>query len=601
MENNQNVDLIRKMLSLVESTNLKAQSIISEEEITSTPEVEVDEQVTQAAKGGAEVLASVLAAEKGLFQTFKNEIPALSKFKNADEAISALKSGEMATADAFKIVKQANKVPEIAAKLKGFLSDSKSFQDIAKKVYPKGTVMPANAQNLKVAQDTLTKTYGMSAAEAEAALKTAFQKASGGSGKSVSAFKGVKGGNPALNPNTLKGSSPEVSKFVSQNVVKPAEEVAKGAGLLSKIGDRGAELARKAAEQIRKFKPDVFARLSKLKGRLSAKQLALYGLAGYGIYELLKGAFDSDGKNANGIIPACIANLEGADFVLGTGDVAVVKIADGIDQKSSGHGGLFFWPNGRAITGDGKVRGSYYCKGTSGGPSDIATKLQEQSSDFSKYGNIHVDWDGEKKKEVTPNPNPKPKPSPYKACTKLPFAYGCKNDMIREMQVCLGLPKEMQTGNYGPKTQALLKEKGYDLSGGIIKQTYDAVLADCGQPKERRKLEPIEPVKLAGIKPIPSKIDIKLPDLTRLIQMNPQPVNLYNEMKKQGLIKGDANATPLEDGTTLPPTRRVKYKGPDLDSETLDKLDTIISGMGYTRIKQKIDKSYGDKYVWLKN
>ena len=600
MENNQNVDLIRKMLSLVESTNLKAQSIISEEEITSTPEVEVDEQVTQAAKGGAEVLASVLAAEKGLFQTFKNEIPALSKFKNADEAISALKSGEMATADAFKIVKQANKVPEIAAKLRGFLSDSKSFQDIAKKVYPKGTVMPANAQNLKLAQDTLTKTYGMSAAEAEAALKTAFQKASGGTGKSVSAFKGVKGGNPALNPNTLKGSSPEVSKFVSQNVVKPAEEVAKGAGLLSKIGDRGAELARKAAEQIRKFKPDVFARLSKLKGRLSAKQLALYGLAGYGIYELLKGAFNSDGKNANGIIPACIANLEGADFVLGTGDVAVVKIADGIDQKSSGHGGLFFWPNGRAITGDGKVRGSYYCKGTSGGPSDIATKLQEQSSDFSKYSNIHVDWDGEKKKEVTPNPNPKPKPSPYKPCTKLPFEYGCKNDMIREMQVCLGLPKGMQTGNFGPKTQSALKEKGYDLSGGIIKQTYDAVLADCGQERKRERLEPIT-LAPRDITKIQSKIDIKLPELTRLIQMNPQPVNLYNEMKKQGLIKGDANETQLEDGTTLPATNRVKYKGPDLDGETLGKLDTILSGMGYTRIKQKIDKRYGDKYVWLQN
>lgn len=613
MENNQNVDLIRKMLSLVESTNSKAQSIISEEEITSTPEVEVDEQVTQAAKGGAEVLAGVLAAEKGLFQTFKNEIPALSKFKNADEAISALKSGEMATADAFKIVKQANKVPEIAAKLRGFLSDSKSFQDIAKKVYPKGTVMPANAQNLKLAQDTLTKTYGMSAAEAEAALKTAFQKASGGTGKSVSAFKGVKGGNPALNPNTLKGSSPEVSKFVSQNVVKPAEEVAKGAGLLSKIGDKGAELARKAAEQIRKFKPDVLERLKKLKGRLSAKQLALYGLAGYGIYELLKGAFDNDGKNANGIIPACIANLEGADFVLGTGDVAVVKIADGIDQKSSGHSGLFFWPNGRAITGDGKVRGSYYCKGTSGGPSDVATKLQEDikdqlkpvvnalsgKGDFSKYANIHIDWDGEKKTEVNPKPNPKP--SPYKPCKTFPFTYGCKNDMIREMQVCLGLPKNMQTGNYGPKTQSLLKEKGYDLSGGIIKQTYDAVLADCGQIKERPKLEPIEPVKLSGIKPIVSKIDIKLPDLIRLIQMNPQPVDLYNEMKKKGFIKGDAEGTPLEDGTTLPPTNRVKYKGPDLDSETLGKLDAIISGMGYTRIKQKIDKRYGDKYVWLQN
>ena len=38
-----------------------------------------------------------------------------------------------------------------------------------------------------------------------------------------------------------------------------------------------------------------------------------------------------------------------------------------------------------------------------------------------------------------------------------------------------------------------------------------------------------------------------------------------------------------------------------LDGETLGKLDTIISGMGYTRIKQRIDKRYGDKYVWLKN
>ncbi|MFM2009891.1 MAG: hypothetical protein RLZZ479_281, partial [Bacteroidota bacterium] len=30
------------------------------------------------------------------------------------------------------------------------------------------------------------------------------------------------------------------------------------------------------------------------------------------------------------------------------------------------------------------------------------------------------------------------------------------------------------------------------------------------------------------------------------------------------------------------------------------KLDTTLSGLGYDRIKQKLDKSYGDKYVWLK-
>jgi hypothetical protein len=598
MENNQNVDLIRKMLSLVESTNIKTQSIISEEEITSSPEHEIDEQPTQVAKGGAEVLANVLKSERGLFQTIKNEIPALSKFKNVDDAIKALESGTMATADSFAILKQAKKVPEIASKLKGLVGDSKTFQEIAKQVYPKGTLMPANSKNLEMAKKTLEKTYGMTAAESEAALKTAFQKASG-EVKSVSSFKGVKGGNPALNPNKLKGSSPEISKFVTQNVAKPAEEVAKGASMLSKIGDKGAEIARKAAEQLRKFKPDVFERLKKLKGRLNAKQLALYGLAGFGLYELLKGMFGEDGKNTNGIIPACIANLDGVDFVVGTGDVAVAKIASGIDEKSSGHGGLFFWPNGRAITGDGKVRGSYYCKGTSGGPSDVAAKLQEQSSDFSKYSNIHIDWDGEKKKEVTPNPNPKPKPkpSPYKQCKGFPFSYGCKNDLIREIQVCLGFPNKLQTGNYGPKTQSTLKEGGYDLSKGITEDIYKAVLTAC--KNKRPELEKIEPIKMSGIKPMAST-GIKLPELTSLIQSNQKPVDLYKAFKDAGLLRGDAESTTLEDGTVLPPTNRVKYKGPELDSEILDKLDEILSGMGYDRIKQKLDKRYGEKYVWLK-
>lgn len=595
MENNQNVDLIRKMLSLVESADSKVGNVLIED-VDTTQEVEVDEQVTQAAKGGAEVLANVLSKEKGLFSTFKNEIPALSKFKNADEAIAALKSGEMSTIESFNIVKQANKVPEIAAKLKGFLTDSKSFQEIAKKVYPKGTVMAPNANNLKLAKDTLMKTYGMSAAEAEAALKTAAQKVGGTGGVTTRSI------NKAVSKraSTLKGSSPEVSKFVTQNVARPAEEVAKGASMLSKIGDRGAELVRKASEQLKKFKPDVFERLKKLKGRLSAKQLALYGLAGFGIYELLKGMFGEDGKSTNGIIPSCIANLDGVDFVVGTGDVAVAKIESGIDEKSSGHGGLFFWPNGRAITGDGKVRGSYYCKGTSGGASDVAAKLQEQSGDFTKYSNIHIDWDGTKKSEVVPTPNPKTKtkskPSPYKQCKNFPFSYGCKNDFIREMQVCLGFPNKLQTGNYGPKTQSALKEGGYDLAKGISEDIYKAVLNNC--VGKRRNLEPIEPLKMAGLKINP--IDIKLPELTKLIQSNQQPTDLYKAFKQAGLLRGDAESTTLEDGTVLPPTNRVKYKGPELDSETLTKLDEILSEMGYDRIKQKLDKRYGEKYVWLK-
>jgi hypothetical protein len=63
-------------------------------------------------------------------------------------------------------------------------------------------------------------------------------------------------------------------------------------------------------------------------------------------------------------------------------------------------------------------------------------------------------------------------------------------------------------------------------------------------------------------------------------------------------MRGDANETTLEDGTVLPATNRVKYKGPDLDDEILGKLDGILANKGYERIKQK-SKDYGEKYVWL--
>ena len=83
-----------------------------------------------------------------------------------------------------------------------------------------------------------------------------------------------------------------------------------------------------------------------------------------------------------------------------------------------------------------------------------------------------------------------------------------------------------------------------------------------------------------------------------LIQMNRQPIDLYNVLKEAGYIKGDSNETTLEDGTVLPATKRVKYKGPDLEDDILGKLDSILSTKGYERIKQKT-KDYGEKYVWL--
>jgi hypothetical protein len=606
MKNNENVDLIRKMLSLVESTNNSIKSKINEESSTeevevdsTTDEVEVDEQVTSAARGGAEVLASVLAAEKGLFSTIKSElsatIPALKNYNNADDLIKALEGGKLGLQDSFKIVKQSMKVPEIAQKMRGLLSDSKAFQEMSKLVYPKGISQAADPKKFKLAQDTLMKSYGMSADDAAAMIKRGAEKAGSSGGVTTRAVdKAIARRTP--DPSKLKSSSPEVSKFVNQNVVNPAEEVVKGAGYLRSIGDAGAKLAERVSKQLSKFKPDVFKKLQNLKGRLNAKQLALYGLAGYGIYELLKGAFTGeDGKNTNGVIPACVANLEGAQFVIGTGDVAVVKIEDGIDEKSKGHGGLFFWPNGRAITGDNQVRGNYYCKGTSGGPSDLSAKIQEQaSSGTGKYSNIHVDWDGEKKTDDTkPNPNPKPKPSLYKPCKDFDFAYGCQNDLIREMQVCLNLPKNLQTGNYGPKTKEALSEAGYDLSKGITKQVYEAVLKNCsgkGTENKITRLPNLEPIKTTGIRKIDTSLsNMSIKDLElRIKPLESTPEQVYERIKSAGLIFG-------EDGNN-----RIKYKGPTPDGAILDKLDTALEGMGYTRIKTLEDmKRYGSKYVWL--
>jgi hypothetical protein len=86
-----------------------------------------------------------------------------------------------------------------------------------------------------------------------------------------------------------------------------------------------------------------------------------------------------------------------------------------------------------------------------------------------------------------------------------------------------------------------------------------------------------------------------------IIRTPRKPTDLYKLFVDNGYIDADTGGTPLEDGTVLPSTRRVKYKGPELDESILSQMDEVMSGMGYTRIKQKLDKNYGSKYVWLKN
>ena len=414
----------------------------------------------------------------------------------------------------------------------------------------------------------------------------------------TSAFSGKDLNQRLADYKKMKGTSVPAATNTPLKEVGKLKDVVKGeAAAMTAV--------EKAGYNIGKYGANVWSKIKGLKGRMSLKQALLYGLAGYGAYELVKGLFGKDGKNADGVLPSCVANLPDVEFGIGTGDVVIATIPDGVDEKSRNHQGLTFWPNNRAITGDGQVRGSYYCKGTTGGAEEVSATIAEQETD-EKYSNIHIDWDGEKASGgggggKIDDAGPARTRSTYKPCTDFDLTPGCKSDYVREVQLCLGLPQKYQTGNYGPITTKALTDAGYDGSK-LTKDVYLKITSNCNgsNPAPTKRLD-AEPIKLPtrDIK-LPSATDIKLPQIAPIIQSNQQPVDLYTALKDAGYLKGDANETRLEDGTVLPATNRVKYKGPDLDAETVSKLDTTLSGLGYDRIKQKLDKSYGDKYVWLK-
>jgi hypothetical protein len=192
----------------------------------------------------------------------------------------------------------------------------------------------------------------------------------------------------------------------------------------------------------------------------------------------------------------------------------------------------------------------------------------------------------------------KKKKSAYHDCENkdFPLEYGCTSTKIAEVQKCLGVDDD---GKFGPNTMKALVDDKYDTSKGLSKDVYDAVKGNCA-PSQRKKLDTnIEPLKPSGLKMSSlAPGSIKLPDLSKMIQSNQPPIDFYNVLKDAGYIRGDASETTLEDGTVIAATKRVKYKGPDLDDEILGKLDGILSTKGYERIKQKT-KDYGEKYVWL--
>lgn len=104
------------------------------------------------------------------------------------------------------------------------------------------------------------------------------------------------------------------------------------------------------------------------------------------------------------------------------------------------------------------------------------TKGEKKSSEEKKGG--------EEKK----NDSSKKSTGSYKYCADFPFVKFCSNKaVIGKVQECLGGLKT--DGFFGPKTEAKLKEKGYEIE--ITKEVYDKIMADCGKetPKEEPKKE----------------------------------------------------------------------------------------------------------------
>jgi hypothetical protein len=230
--------------------------------------------------------------------------------------------------------------------------------------------------------------------------------------------------------------------------------------------------------------------------------------------------------------------------------------------------------------------------------------LNEQGGKIG-LSKIDIKWDGEA--GTPPKAGGTGGGVNYHDCSSkdFPFEFGCISPKIAEIQGCLGITP--QKGYFGPKTKRTM-EPTYDLSSGITKTMYEEIKAKCGgaEAEEAPKRERYTDAELAPIAtPKISTIDTssKLGDLTGKVK----PI----DMSSRSSINGESLYKMLQsnygDGTKpefpyiFAEGGRLKYKGDTIGAEAKDKLSQYVETLGYREepIKDK-DKSYGVKYVWVK-
>ena len=588
---NKDAKLIRKFITLAESVKPKTDEIINEEEVQNIEVQETEEPIDEQVKmfqDAIKTLARAAGEEKALWQTIKNEIPAIgAEYKTLKDFQLAAEAGKIGAAQSAELVKFAIKnSPELAMKMKGLLRGQPEFAEIAKQVFPKGTLNPADPRKMEIAKKTLSQ-MGIEGKEAEQMLKKAAQDAAGTGGVSKRAVdKAI-----ANRAKGMKGASAEV-KAVETNVKSGAE----ASNQIKKVIDGGGGLAArwkdkflKGSEYLKKYTPNMFEKLRAIKSKLNWKNMILYGLAGWGTIEILKSLFGDDDKG--GVMPDCVVNLEGMEWGATSNGEAMIYTKNEFDAKSKGHGGLKFYPNNRVWTMDNSMSGSYACK---------SGKLQVSEEEITEQAsNITITWDdkGEKPTPIpVPTGNTKTETGTtitYTECKGFPLTYGCKGEEIKKIQVCIGLQAKYQTGNFGPITMKAL--------GGlkeVTKTKYEEIIKKCegGQGGSTSGSTSGNTTTVSGTTSGDTKTTTTVSGTTsgdtKTATVNvtgETPSDLYARLVKAKTLVGRLRG------------RRIAYKGPDLTKEEREKLEAHMTKMGYRVSRDNFDYRKGDKIIFKRN
>jgi hypothetical protein len=582
---NKDAKLIRKFITLAESVQPKTEEIHNEEEVQEIEVQETEEPIDEQVKmfqDAIKTLARAAGEEKALWQTIKTEIPTIgAEYKTLKDFQIAAEAGKIGAAQSAELVKFAIKnSPELAMKMKGLLRGQPEFAEIAKQVFPKGTLNPADPRKMEIAKKTLSQ-MGIEGKEAEQMLKKAAQDAAGTGGVSKRAVdKAI-----ANRAKGMKGASAEV-KAVETNVKSGAEasnQIKKaidgGEGLVARWKDKFL----KGSEYLKKYTPNMFEKLRAIKSKLNWKNMILYGLAGWGTIEILKSLFGDDDKG--GVMPDCVVNLEGMEWGATSNGEAMIYTKNEFDEKSKGHGGLKFYPNNRVWTMDNAMSGSYACK---------SGKLQVSEEEITEQAsNITITWDDKGEKPVpVPTGNTQTETGTtitYTECKGFPLTYGCKGEEIKKIQVCIGLPGKYQTGNYGPITMKAL--------GGlkeVTKEKYDEIIKKCegGQGGSTSGNTTTVSGTTSGDTKTTTTVSGTTSGDTKTTTVSvtgETPSDLYARLVKAKTLVGRLRG------------RRIVYKGPDLSKEEREKLESHMTKMGYRVSRDNFDYRKGDKIIFKRN